>query len=143
MKAMRILLLGIGVGLGLAGGARLSDLLPAADAKVTDKKLDKRVGKLLKRARKRGTVEGGVVAGVVTDLRDPDGRHRVRVRFPWHEPDEGVWAGRAIPPGTDPSSFLPEVDDEVLVAFVHGDIRTPVVVGELWGGGDAPQTGGR
>jgi uncharacterized protein involved in type VI secretion and phage assembly len=30
------------------------------------------------------------------------------------------------------------VDDEVLVAFVHGDIRAPMVLGELWSGEDHP-----
>ena len=36
------------------------------------------------------------------------------------------------------SYFLPEVDDEVLVAFEHGDVRSPYVVGALWNGKDAP-----
>ena len=36
--------------------------------------------------------------------------------------------------------FLPEVDDEVLVAFEHGDVRSPYVVGALWNGKDAPPT---
>ncbi len=34
--------------------------------------------------------------------------------------------------------FLPEVDDEVLVAFEHGDVRKPVVLGALWNGVDKP-----
>ena len=34
--------------------------------------------------------------------------------------------------------FLPEVDDEVLVAFEQGDARFPYVVGALWNGKDAP-----
>ena len=34
--------------------------------------------------------------------------------------------------------FLPEVDDEVLVAFEHGDVRFPYVLGALWNGKDAP-----
>jgi uncharacterized protein involved in type VI secretion and phage assembly len=36
------------------------------------------------------------------------------------------------------SYFLPEVDDEVLVAFEHGDVRSPYIVGSLWNGKDAP-----
>jgi uncharacterized protein involved in type VI secretion and phage assembly len=35
---------------------------------------------------------------------------------------------------------LPEVDDEVLVAFDHWDIRFPVVIGRLWNGVDKPPT---
>jgi uncharacterized protein involved in type VI secretion and phage assembly len=34
--------------------------------------------------------------------------------------------------------FLPEVGDEVLTAFEHGDIRAPFVVGALWNGADKP-----
>jgi hypothetical protein len=37
---------------------------------------------------------------------------------------------------------LPEVDDEVLIAFRHGGFRRPIVVGSLWNGKDAPPTGG-
>jgi uncharacterized protein involved in type VI secretion and phage assembly len=37
--------------------------------------------------------------------------------------------------------FLPEVDDEALVAFEHGSIEHPYVVGLLWNGKDAaPET---
>ena len=39
--------------------------------------------------------------------------------------------------------FLPEVDDEVLVAFERGDMRFPYVVGSLWNGKDkAPASNG-
>ena len=34
--------------------------------------------------------------------------------------------------------FLPEVDDEVLVAFEHGDLARPYVLGGLWNGQDKP-----
>jgi uncharacterized protein involved in type VI secretion and phage assembly len=34
--------------------------------------------------------------------------------------------------------YLPEVNDEVLVAFEHGDLGTPYVLGALWNGKDAP-----
>jgi uncharacterized protein involved in type VI secretion and phage assembly len=34
--------------------------------------------------------------------------------------------------------FMPEVDDEVLVAFEHGDFDHPFIVGFLWNGVDQP-----
>ena len=34
--------------------------------------------------------------------------------------------------------WLPEVDDEVLIAFEHGDIHRPCVLGGLWNKPDAP-----
>jgi uncharacterized protein involved in type VI secretion and phage assembly len=34
--------------------------------------------------------------------------------------------------------FLPEVGDEVLVSFDHGDITQPYVIGALWNGKDKP-----
>jgi uncharacterized protein involved in type VI secretion and phage assembly len=83
----------------------------------------------------------GVVIGIVTNNRDPEGMGRVRVRFPWlSESDESEWARMAIPmAGNDRGAyFLPEVEDEVLVAFEHGDIRFPYVLGALWNGQDKP-----
>jgi len=83
----------------------------------------------------------GVVVGIVTNNQDPDKMARVRVKFPWLSDDnESWWARMAVPmagPGRG-SYFLPEVDDEVLVAFEHGDVRSPYVVGALWNGKDAP-----
>ncbi len=38
-----------------------------------------------------------------------------------------------------PTVGRPEIDDEVLVAFEHGDARQPYVIGSLWSGGDAPE----
>jgi uncharacterized protein involved in type VI secretion and phage assembly len=83
----------------------------------------------------------GVVIGVVTNNRDPDNLGRVKVRFPWlTESDESSWARLATPmAGSDRGLFLlPEVDDEVLVAFEHGDVRFPYVLGALWNGVDTP-----
>lgn len=50
------------------------------------------------------------------------------------------WARVAVPfaGGSRGAFFIPDVGDEVLVVFVNGDARTPVVVGSLWNGTDAP-----
>jgi len=83
----------------------------------------------------------GVVTGVVSNNRDPEGMHRVRLRFPWLDPEqESNWARVvAIGAGDDRGAyFLPEVDDEVLVAFEHGSVEHPFVVGSLWNGKDRP-----
>ena len=83
----------------------------------------------------------GVVVGLVTNNQDPDGVGRVKLRFPWlSDQDESQWARIAAPmAGKDRGAyFLPEVDDEVLVAFELGDIRRPYVVGALWNSKDTP-----
>ena len=83
----------------------------------------------------------GVVIGVVTNNQDPDNLHRVKVRFPWLSNDvESNWARVATPmAGKDRGAyFLPEVDDEVLVAFEHGQVDHPFVIGSLWNGKDDP-----
>lgn len=83
----------------------------------------------------------GVVPGIVTDNQDPDGLGRVKVRFPWLSDDnETGWVRIAtlMAGGQRGSFFLPEVDDEVLVAFEQGDINHPYVLGALWNGPDTP-----
>ncbi|GAB4517680.1 MAG: phage baseplate assembly protein V [Anaerolineae bacterium] len=83
----------------------------------------------------------GVVIGIVTNNQDPDGLGRVKVTFPWlSEEDESEWARVAtLMAGPDRGTFfLPEVDDEVLVAFEHGDVRRPYILGALWNGVDTP-----
>ena len=83
----------------------------------------------------------GVVVGVVTNNQDPDGLGRVKVKFPWlSDQDESQWARIAAPMAGKERGmfFLPEVDDEVLVAFEHGDVRFPFVIGALWNGVDKP-----
>jgi uncharacterized protein involved in type VI secretion and phage assembly len=83
----------------------------------------------------------GVVIGVVTNNQDPDGMHRVKVRFPWlNDGDESHWA-RVVAPMAGPDRgayFLPEADDEVLVAFEHGSLEHAYVIGALWNGQDKP-----
>ncbi|MFO1429729.1 MAG: phage baseplate assembly protein V [Candidatus Competibacteraceae bacterium] len=85
----------------------------------------------------------GLVVGVVTNNQDPDGLGRVKLRFPWlSASEESHWARIAVPMGGNDRGtyFLPEVDDEVLVAFEHGELHFPYVLGALWNGKDAPPT---
>ena len=86
----------------------------------------------------------GVVSGVVTDNHDPEGRARVKISFPWLAEHAGSdWAKVAtLMAGKDRGAFfLPEVGDEVLVAFEHGDIHHPYVLGALWNSDDsAPES---
>ena len=91
-----------------------------------------------------GTPIYGMVVGQVTDNNDPDQLGRVKVKFPWLSSSyESFWA-RVTQLGAGPDSgavFLPEVNDEVLVAFEFGDVRRPYVIGSLWNGTDKPNLG--
>lgn len=84
----------------------------------------------------------GVVIGLVNSLDDPEGLGRVQLTFPWmseSEP-ESNWA-RIAAPMAGPErgfQFMPEVGDEVLVAFEQGELRMPYVLGYLWNGEDRP-----
>jgi uncharacterized protein involved in type VI secretion and phage assembly len=83
----------------------------------------------------------GVVVAVVTNANDPSKIGRVKLKYPWLGEDaEGHWARVASPmAGKDMGIyFLPEVDSEVLVAFEHGDVRFPYVIGSLWNGKARP-----
>ncbi|MDS0301123.1 phage baseplate assembly protein V [Halogeometricum sp. S1BR25-6] len=87
------------------------------------------------------SVVRGVAAAIVTDNVDPESLGRVKVTYPWRDADdESYWARLAVPmAGPDRGTyFLPEVDDEVLVAFEDGDIHYPYVLGALWNGRDKP-----
>lgn len=84
---------------------------------------------------------GGIVVGLVTNVNDPDGMGRVKVKFPWLDDTlESNWARLSgIGAGANRGIFwLPEVNDEVLVAFEHGNFDSPYVVGAVWNGTDKP-----
>jgi uncharacterized protein involved in type VI secretion and phage assembly len=82
--------------------------------------------------------------GEVVSVQDPAGLSRVQVRLLSFDgvgdQDGPVWARVAVPfAGSERGAFfIPDVGDEVLVTFVNGDPRWPVVVGSLWNGGAAP-----
>jgi uncharacterized protein involved in type VI secretion and phage assembly len=85
----------------------------------------------------------GVVEGIVEEIVDPDKEGRIKVSFPWY--DEGMvsewcrvsqlYAGSGYG-----AFFVPEKGDEVLLAFVHGDMRLPMILGGLYNGKDKPPT---
>lgn len=87
----------------------------------------------------------GVYPAQVRDVRDPDGRGRVKVALPWAPDPKGdasyeVWARIATLAGGNNRGtwWIPDVDDEVLVAFEGGDPRRPYILGGLWNGRDNP-----
>ncbi|PJF46921.1 MAG: hypothetical protein D6709_07670 [Chloroflexi bacterium] len=85
----------------------------------------------------------GVVIGVVTNNNDPLGLGRVKVRLPHlgpMPPIESHWCRVAAPMAGAMRGFyaIPEVNDEVLVAFEHGDVNYPYVLGALWNNVDRP-----
>ncbi|MEO7715882.1 MAG: VgrG-related protein [Capsulimonas sp.] len=93
---------------------------------------------------KRAAVGGNIVVGLVTDNVDPENLGRVKVKYPWLTEDHTSYWARQSAPMAGPGRgfyFLPEVDDEVLVAFEHGDIRRPYIIGALWNGKDKPIEG--
>ncbi len=90
----------------------------------------------------------GCHLGQVTSVQDPDSLARVKVKLLTLDGDgqAEIWARVAVPfaGASRGAFFLPDVDDEVLVAFVAADPRFPVVVGGLWNGNAQPseQLGG-
>jgi phage protein D/phage baseplate assembly protein gpV len=89
--------------------------------------------------RSQGLVHG-VVPAQVTNLDDPDNLGRVKVKYTWLGEIESDWVRIATPMAGAERGFLflPEVDDEVLVAFEHGDVHHPYMVGGLWSSTDKP-----
>jgi phage protein D len=79
----------------------------------------------------------GVVTAVVTNTDDPKTWGRIKVKYPWMTDDaESDWA-RIIGSGGGPTAgfcAIPDVNDEVVVAFEHGDINRPFILGGTWNG---------
>ena len=82
----------------------------------------------------------GILIGIVSSLEDKQNLGRVTVKYPYlgdQESDQArlatLMAGNGF--GT---YFLPEVGDEVLVAFEQNDPRRPYILGSLWNQPDPP-----
>jgi uncharacterized protein involved in type VI secretion and phage assembly len=83
----------------------------------------------------------GLVEAIVIDNKDPDQIGRVKLKFPTlPEMPKSFWARLVMPMAGRNRGWMtiPEIDDEVLVAFVHGDINHAIVVGSLYNGVDVP-----
>ncbi len=95
------------------------------------------------RARSTDRRYFGVVEAIVVE-NDGDDEGRVKVKFPWFDGGATVteWCrvSQLYAGGGYGAVFVPEKDDEVLVAFVHGDMRFPIVLGGLYNGVDKPPT---
>lgn len=76
----------------------------------------------------------GLHIGVVTDLEDPEGAERIKVRMPMvSNTSEGAWMRLAsLDAGSNRGWVMrPELDDEVVVGFLNNDPRYGVVLGML------------
>jgi uncharacterized protein involved in type VI secretion and phage assembly len=85
----------------------------------------------------------GVTIGIISSIADPQKQGRVTLSLPWlSESDETSWV-RVLTPygGKERGFFAPfQVGDEVLVAFEHGMIECPYVLGGLWNAKEPPPT---
>jgi phage baseplate assembly protein V len=79
----------------------------------------------------------GLVIAVVKDRDDPDGLGRVKVSFPTYQDRESEWVPVLVPYGGAAGQghgfySVPEKDAQVLVAFLEGDRKSPIVIGCLY-----------
>jgi uncharacterized protein involved in type VI secretion and phage assembly len=86
----------------------------------------------------------GAYPALVSNIKDPDGQGRVKVKLPWSPDGQGAayeaWARLStMMAGNNRGSwFIPDVNDEVVLMFMGGDPRQPCVMGALWNGQDSP-----
>ncbi len=83
----------------------------------------------------------GLVEALVVDNVDPEQLGRVKLKFPLlPETPESFWARLVMPMAGKERGWMtiPEIGDEVLAAFVHGDINNAIVVGSVYNGVDTP-----
>jgi phage protein D len=90
-----------------------------------------------------GARQPGVVIGVVTNNMDPLQMGRVKVRFPHLgslPPVLSNWCRVVSQSGgmMSGSYFIPDINTEVLVAFEHGNVNYPYILGTLWNNLDRP-----
>ena len=91
---------------------------------------------LLESAQNDGTKKYyGVTVGRVINPLDPLAIGRLQVQLPFIDSlDLAPWARVCVPMAGMLSGdyYIPNVGDEVLVAFEHGDVNAPYILGSLW-----------
>jgi type VI secretion system secreted protein VgrG len=88
---------------------------------------------------RREPVVGMHVARVV-DLKDPDKLGRIKVSYPWLDSEQTVWVRMVVAHAGKSRGWyaLPELDDEVLIGYEHGNTDHPIVLGCLYNKDNAP-----
>ncbi|GAU77510.1 VgrG protein [Fusibacter sp. 3D3] len=78
----------------------------------------------------------GLTLGIVTNTQDPDNLGRIKVKLPLRDEaeNESAWARMIVPFAGNEMGvyFIPDVGDEVIVAFLGGQLEKPVIVGGVW-----------
>lgn len=92
----------------------------------------------------------GLMIGIVSNRADPEGLGRVKVRYPTlkdsddraREGIESDWARVLTPYGGKDHGLesIPEEGDEVVVGFMEGDPKIPLIVGSVYSKKNAPPT---
>lgn len=80
----------------------------------------------------------GLVTAIVIENNDPQKMNRLKIQYHWQEDGATAWTRMMTPyTGKDRGlMFLPEIGDEVVVAFENADPERPIVIGSVWNGKD-------
>jgi phage baseplate assembly protein gpV len=100
---------------------------------------------LAQRTQARSDRLCGLYVGIVVDNEDPEQLGRIKVRLPELDDTlETTWAKIVRPMAGQNRGFffMPEVDDEVVVAFQQGMIDHAVILGGTYNGVDTPPLDG-
>ncbi|MCE8425238.1 MAG: phage tail protein [Candidatus Methanoperedens sp.] len=91
-------------------------------------------------AQESNNTFGVTIAKVINNKDDPEKIGRVQIEFPGRGKPDNNWAWVVSPMAGNNKGFffLPDVNDEVLVAFEHGDINQPCILGVIWNEKDRP-----
>ncbi|MDR2817711.1 MAG: phage baseplate assembly protein V [Oscillospiraceae bacterium] len=76
----------------------------------------------------------GIVLGSVLEIGDKENQGKLRVKIPTREKDNSYWI--PVVSGVAGKSWgiflMPEIGDEVVIAFVDGNIHNPFVIGSVY-----------